>query len=64
MRDSTNPMTAKALINVDVEIALLRKECDEGRATNVTITRLKELLKKREELIPQMLAERQLAFAC
>ena len=56
-------MAAKALINIDIEISFLRKECDEGRANTVTIARLKELLKKREELIPQMLAERQLAFA-
>jgi hypothetical protein len=57
-------MAAKALIVIDLEIAKLRQECDSGRANNVTIRRLKELLKKREELIPQMLAERQLAFAC
>ena len=57
-------MAAKALINIDIEISFLRKECDEGRANNLTVARLKELLKKREELIPQMLAERQLAFAC
>ena len=57
-------MAAKALINIDIEISFLRKECDEGRANNLTIARLKELLKKREELIPQILAERQPAFAC
>jgi hypothetical protein len=56
-------MAAKALIDIDVQIAFLRRECDEGRANNITIARLKELLKKREELIPQMVAERQLAFA-
>ena len=57
-------MAAKALINIDIEISFLRKECEEGRANNVTVARLKELLKKRDELIPQMLAERQVAFAC
>ena len=57
-------MAAKALLTIDLEIARLRKQCDEGRANNVTIARLQELLKQREELIPQMVAERQWAFAC
>ncbi|HUS35738.1 MAG TPA: hypothetical protein VM680_10335 [Verrucomicrobiae bacterium] len=57
-------MAAKALLKIDVQIALLRRECDEGRANNVTIAQLKKLLEERKELIPQMLAERQIAFAC
>lgn len=57
-------MAAKALLQIDVQIAHLRKECEEGRANNLTIARLKKLLEKRQELIPQMIAERQMAFAC
>jgi hypothetical protein len=56
-------MAAKALLDIDVQIAFLRRECEEGRANNVIIARLKALLAKREELIPKMIAERQLAFA-
>jgi hypothetical protein len=57
-------MAAKALLKIDVQIAFLRRECEEGRANNVTIAQLKKLLEQRQELIPQMLAERQIAFAC
>ena len=57
-------MAAKALLQIDVKIALLRKECEKGCANNVTIAELKRLLEKRQELIPQILSERQLAFAC
>lgn len=57
-------MAAKALLTIDLEIARLRKECEDGRANNVMIERMLRLLKQREELIPQVVAERQWAFAC
>ena len=57
-------MAAKALLKIDVQIAFLRRECEEGRANNVTIAHLKKLLEERQELVPQVLAERQMAFAC
>jgi hypothetical protein len=50
-------MAGKALLQVDLQIALLRDQSDFAQP-DVTTWELSELLKKREELIPKMLVER------
>ena len=51
-------MPARALIDVDMRIALLREETSQGKGDAKTIAEMEELLKKRQELILKMVAER------
>jgi hypothetical protein len=56
-------MSAKALIEVDVQIAILGDRAAKGEDTGEIAFQLEALLKRREELIPQMVAERLRDFA-
>ena len=51
-------MPAKALIQVDLRIDVLRDLTAQGKGNAQTVAELKDLLKQRGELIQQMVAER------
>lgn len=51
-------MSAKALIEVDVRIAVLRAEMAQGKGNADAAAQLQELLKQRGELIRKLVAER------
>ena len=51
-------MSAKALIEVDVRIAVLRAETAQGKGNAEAAAQLEALLKQRGELIRKMVAER------
>ena len=51
-------MSAKALIEVDVRIAVLRAETAQGKGNADGAAQLEELLKQRGELIVKLVAER------
>ena len=54
-------MSAKALIAVDLQIALLREQFARGGGAAEAKLRMDQLLKQRGELIEKMVAERVLA---
>jgi hypothetical protein len=51
-------MPAKALIEVDVRIAVLRAQTAQGKGNAETAAQLEALLKKRGELVTKLVAER------
>jgi hypothetical protein len=51
-------MPARALIEVDMRIAVLREETSQGKGNARTVAEMEELLKKRQELILKMVEER------
>jgi hypothetical protein len=51
-------MPARALIDVDLRIALLREETSQGKGNAKIDAEMEELLKKRQQLILKMVAER------
>ena len=61
MGDSLNSMAAKALLALDIEIALLREQIAHGEGGIAIEARLDQLLAARRDLIPKMLAERMAA---
>jgi hypothetical protein len=59
----TNNQTQRTLLRSMFKSRIYAKNVKRP-ANNVTIARVKKLLQKRQVLIPQIIAERQIAFAC
>jgi hypothetical protein len=51
-------MPAKALIRVDMRIAILRELTAQGKGNAETVAEMTELLKERGELIQKLIAQR------
>jgi hypothetical protein len=59
----TNNQTQRTLLRSMFKSRIYAKNVKRP-ANNVTIAHVKKLLQKRQVLIPQIIAERQIAFAC